>query len=358
MLDGAFVIDGVAHGVDLSRPNWNDPAVCEPFSRHGYDGLHARWVPPGEPEWVMNRDRYLAGESADPEVLAHSFFAESWTDAVVYHGVPMFGTFKEGLSPLRVGVEMRDRYPGRVEIYGPVSPWMPDPVEEVDRLAEEVRVVGLKVYPTDVYEGKIHELRMDDIELMYPILERARHHGIKVVAIHKAIPLGPYPTAPFRPDDLDQVFIDFPDLFIEIVHGGFAFLEETAMQLHRFRNALVNLEGTSALLTIAPRRFVDIIAAFLFQGAADRIIWGTGNSAVHPQPLLQRFSQLEIPEELVEGYGVPALTPQVKRDILGGNIARILGLDVVKMRADAEGDRFDGRTELAAPWTGEAARAA
>lgn len=352
MLEGTFVIDGVAHGVDLSRRNWNDPAVCEPFARHGYEGLHARWVPPGEPQWMMDRDRYLAGVAADPEVLAHSFFAESHTDAVIYHGVPMFGTFKEGLSPLRVGLAMRERYPGRVQVYGPVSPWMPDPVGEVDRLVEEVGVVGLKIYPTDVYEGRIYELRMDDVELVYPILERARHHGIRVVAIHKAIPLGPYPLEPFRPDDLDRVFIDFPDLYIEIVHGGFAFLEETAMQLHRFRNALVNLEGTSALLTIAPRKFVDIIAAFLFQGAADRIIWGTGNSAVHPQPLLERFWRLELPSELVEGYGVPPLTEQVKRAILGGNITRILGLDVEAMQREAVGDRFADRSGLAPPWSG------
>lgn len=58
-------------------------------------------------------------------------------------------------------------------------------------------------------------------DLVYPILERAPHHGV-VVAIHKTIPLGPVPMEPFRVDDLDAAFIAYPDLPIAIGHGGFA----------------------------------------------------------------------------------------------------------------------------------------
>jgi hypothetical protein len=43
-----------------------------------------------------------------------------------------------------------------------------------------------------------------------------------VVAIHKTIPLGPVPMEPFRVDNRDAAFIAYPDLPIEIVHGGFA----------------------------------------------------------------------------------------------------------------------------------------
>lgn len=353
MLDGTFVVDGVAHGVDLSERNWNDPRVARPFAEHGYSGLHARWVPPGEPQWVMPRDRYLAGEPADPEVLASSFFAESRTDAVIYHGVPLFGTFKEGLSPFDVGLRMRDRYPGRVELFGPIWPLAPNALEEVDRFAE-LGCKGIKIYPSDVYEGEIRSIRMDDPEVVYPLIQRAMDRGMRVVSVHKALPLGPVPIDPFRVEDMVDVFLTFPDMWIEVVHGGVAFLEETTMQLAHYRNALVNLEGTSALLTIMPRRFLDILGAFLAVGAEDRIIWGTGCSAVHPQPLLERFWRLEIPEEMQEGYGVPPLTAEVKRKIVGGNIVRVLGLDVEQMRRTFAGDRFDtGSPELAPPWSGQ-----
>lgn len=352
MIEDTFVIDGVAHGVDLSEDNWRDPAVGAPFAQHGYEGLHAKWVPPGEPEWIMERQRYLSGEPADPEVLAHAFFAESWTDAVVYHGVPLFGTFKEGLSPLRTGIELRRRYPGRVELFGPVWPLSPNALDEVDRFAE-LGCKGIKIYPSDVYEGEVHSFRMDDPDVVYPLIERARDRGMKVVSVHKALPLGPVPIDPFKVEDMSDVFLAFPDMWIEVVHGGAAFLEETAMQLGKYSNALVNLEGTSAFLTIMPRKFIDILAAFLVVEAHDRIIWGTGCAAVHPQPLLERFLALEMPRELRDGYGVPELTVEMKRNILGGNIARVLGLDVGQMQRDAADDRFDTAAgDLASPWSG------
>ena len=79
----------------------------------------------------------------------------------------------------------------------------------------------------------------------------AEQLGVKVVAVHKSIPMGNAPTAPFRPDDIESPAADFPDLNFEIVHGGFTFVEETAFQLARFPNIYVNLEATYGPL--APR---------------------------------------------------------------------------------------------------------
>jgi predicted TIM-barrel fold metal-dependent hydrolase len=72
---------------------------------------------------------------------------------------------------------------------------------------------------------------MDDPEIAFPLFERALYLGLKAVAIHKAIPLGPVPMDHYRMDDIDAAAAAFPDLQFEIVHGGFAFIEETAFQL-------------------------------------------------------------------------------------------------------------------------------
>src|SRR3712207_7856170 len=45
--------------------------------------------------------------SDDPDLLAGCLFGESWTDFTVYHGVPQYGVFRDGGSPLWVGVEMQ-----------------------------------------------------------------------------------------------------------------------------------------------------------------------------------------------------------------------------------------------------------
>jgi hypothetical protein len=61
-----------------------------------------------------------------------------------------------------------------------------------------------------------------------------------------------------------------------------------------------------------------------------------------------------MPRDLVEDYGFPELTPELKRAILGENAARIVGLDVEELKREMEGDEFSGREELAPPWSGVA----
>jgi len=246
---------------------------------------------------------------------------------------------------------MRERWPGRVVVYGGVSPWQDGAVERVDQLVEEHGVLGLKLYPLDIVEGEAKALDMSDPELAFPIFERARQRGIRTIAIHKALPLGPVPIKPFEVRDIEGAAAALPDLTFEIVHGGLAFLEETAWQVARFPNVVVNLEGTSIFLGRSPRRFAEVLGTFLSFGAGQRIVWATGAMAVHPRPLLEAFWELEMPRDLVEDYGMPELTPEIKRAILGENHARILGLDIEAMRLEMEGDEFARREVLAPMWS-------
>ena len=345
MLDGAFVIDAVAHGYHFAPENSTDPARTGQFVDQLYE-LTSASAPEG---WMLEKERWL--RATDPDLVASALFAESQTDAAIYHHVPIFGLFEDGGSPLWVGEQMRERWPGRVALYGGVSPWQDGALEQVDRLVEEHGVVGIKLYPLDIVDGEIKTLDMGDPEAAFPIFERAQELGIRTVAVHKALPLGPVPLAPFEVTDVESAAAAFPDLYFEIVHGGLAFLEETAWQVARFPNVVVNLEGTTLFLPHAPRRFAEVIGTFLGYGAGERVVWATGAMAMHPRPLLEAFAKLEMPRDLVEDYGMPELTPEVKRAILGENAARIAGLDVEEMRRAAEGDEFSGLDELAAPWS-------
>ncbi len=219
---------------------------------------------------------------------------------------------------------------------------------------EEEGVVGLKFYPYDIYDGAGQTVRMDDPEAVYPILEHAQKRGIRSVAVHKAIAMAGCPIQPFHPRDLEDALIAFPGLNFQIVHGGFAFLEETALQLSYYRNASVVLEGASAYIVNAPLKFAEILAAFLMAGAADRIIWGTGCTALHPRPLIEAFWSFQLPEALIEGYGLPPLTTELKQAILGGNLARILGLDLEAIGRAGPGAPDANSDELAEPWSGQA----
>jgi predicted TIM-barrel fold metal-dependent hydrolase len=349
MIDGTFILDTVLHAYNFTPENIKNPEVMSQLSMMLY-GLCATSAPRDQPEYTLDYERFMS--APDPDLLAHAVFAESQTDAAIYHEVPQWGTMVDGGSPIWVGKELRDRYPGRMELVGAVSPWHKDPLEEIDRLVEEDKVVGLKLYPLDIIDGVPHSYRMDDEKVIFPILERAQQRGIKSVGVHKALPLGPMPMDPFRIGDMEGAFAAFPDLYIEIVHGGMAFLEETAMQMARFPNAVINLEGLTSFLPNAPMKFAEALGAFLSFGAEDRIVWATGCVAFHPRPLIEKFWAFEFPEIMTEGYGVPQITKEIKAKILGGNSARMLGLDFDDMAKQSAGDEFSDRDILASPWSG------
>ncbi|MDQ3728547.1 MAG: amidohydrolase [Actinomycetota bacterium] len=339
MIGDTLVIDGVVHGYNSPPESYTHPISAQVVESL-YHGYHRVFSPRGEPRWLLDRERFAR---VDAEILGDALFAESQVDFCIYHDIPLYGLYEGGASPLWVGRDLRDRHPGRVALFGGIWPDHPDPIGEVDRLVEEEGVVGLKFYPYDIYDGTGVAVRMDDPEKVYPILEHAQKLGIRSVAVHKAIAMAGCPIQPFHPRDLEDALIAFPDLVFQIVHGGFAFLEETALQLSYYRNAAVVLEGASAYIVNAPLKFAEILATFIMAGAADRIVWGTGCSALHPRPLLDAFWDLEMPEALMEGYGAPPLTPGLKRAILGGNIARILDLDLDSIEPARS-------TELAEPW--------
>lgn len=354
MIDDVPVIDAVAHGYNFASENRVGEPYASSFANILYDGFHINFHPNAEPKWIMDRDRWM-NRGADPELVARCFFAESRTDAIIYHGVPYFGAFRDGGSPLWVGKAIKEQAPHRVLLYGPVSPWQANPLEEVDRLIDEEGVVGIKFYPIDLVDGEIRDVPMDSEERVFPVIERARAKGVRHIAVHKSVPLGPTRLEPFLLGNLDGALMAFPDVTFEIVHGGFAFLEETAFQVARFPNVYVNLEATSAFLGNAPRKLAEIIGTLMMYGGRDRILWATGASSMHPQPFLQRFWDMEMPRDMVEGLGFPDLTREDKAAILSNNIARMHGLDLDRLKGDWSGDAYGawtrGERSLDEPWS-------
>jgi predicted TIM-barrel fold metal-dependent hydrolase len=352
-LEDVFVLDSTVHGyntrVDNYTPGPYRDRVAGQLADTLYNG-HRMLVPGGDQRYVLDRDRFRNGH--DPELLGRALFAESDTDVCIYHGTPLYGMYLDGGSPLEVGKKMRSRWPDRVALYGPVSPWQPNALELIEEYITEDRCVGIKLYPMDIVDGEVKSYRLDDPEIAYPLLERIQQLGCKVVATHKALPQGQVPSEPFAPWDVAGAATAFPGLTFEIVHGGMAFLEETAWQIQRFPNVAVNLENSSAfILARQPRQFAHILGQLLFWGGQDRIYWSSGATARHPQPFLELFWNFEIPEDMQADYGYPALTREIKEDILGRNHARLLGWDVEALRARLATDEFGLEKELAEPWS-------
>jgi uncharacterized protein len=226
-----------------------------------------------------------------------------------------------------------------------VDPVFPEQaLHSLEEQAEELRPVGLKLYPNSYTADRVVGWHMDDPEIAFPLFERALELGLKAIAIHKAIPLGPVPMDHYRMDDIDAAAVAFPDLQFEVVHGGFAFIEKTAFQLARFPNVWVNLETTSNLAVAKPGAFERVIAGLIAHagvGALDRLMWASGASVLHPEPPLRWFwERFQFSQEMREREGLPEITEEIKRNILGLNYLRMHGLDAKALEKGIKGDEF------------------
>src|SRR3546814_5625415 len=76
---------------------------------------------------------------------------------------------------------------------------------------------ALPLYPNSWLGSEVRGWHMDDPEVAFPLFERAQALGIKVIAIHKAVPLGPVPMEHYRVDDIDRALTAFPDPPLENV---------------------------------------------------------------------------------------------------------------------------------------------
>jgi hypothetical protein len=59
----------------------------------------------------------------------------------------------------------------------------------------------------------------------------------------------------------------------------------------------------------------------------------------NPQPYIHALATMQIPEDLQEGWGFPAITDEDRRNILGLNYARLLGIDPAAKTAATAGEQ-------------------
>jgi predicted TIM-barrel fold metal-dependent hydrolase len=344
--DDVFVIDAIVHALNLDRSNVAS-RYGEQLHRMSY-GLHGMLSPPGAicPESVYMTDM-------QPEALVRTMFEESRTDLCVTHTLTLDSWFHDGFGAEWKTEEMVQRWPGRVLGYVGVDP-SGERSAVLDDLERQVAAlpsaVGIKLYPHQM--NPYRHWRLNDDTLL-ALIERAQALGLKSIAIHKALPNGSVPLAPYRiEEDFESAVDAFPGMNFEIVHSGMAFIEETAMAIGRFPNVYANLETTTALLWQAPGRFEAALALLMQWGGPDKLLWSTGCTVVHPEHLIRLMWAFTFSPETQDRHGLPPMNDMFKRMILGENYARMIGLDLPALREAHMADEFGGPDRaLRAPWT-------
>jgi predicted TIM-barrel fold metal-dependent hydrolase len=347
MTDTPFIIDAVAHPYNFREDNYGEGHFRQVGATAVAELAWALASVPPEPKYALPREAYLSDWSVHD--TASMLFKESLTDAALIHHLPIYA-FKDGSVAIEKVTEAREKYPQRfIGGFAGVDPLAGDEaIRSLERQVELFAPTGLKIYPTSWNGGTLQNWRMDDTKVIFPLLERAQELGIKVVAIHKAVPTGTVPiTDAYGTKDVEVAAFHFPDLNFEIVHGGLAFMEETAWVVAQHSNIWINTEVWNVVLMRRPRIFAKLLIDLMNVGGMpilDKLLWGTGTTLSHPRPAIEAFMDFQFPEEMLDGAGLfgplGQLTDEHKANILGGNLARLHGFDIPELRRGIAGDEF------------------
>jgi uncharacterized protein len=292
------------------------------------------------------------------EHYLEEIFLKSDTSMAVISAVPIPGA----ASPLSIDQMERARRmfaavcgDGRLLLHGGVFPQLgalPAALDGMTALAAQHPIAAWKVYTH--LPGRWW---LDDHEAGAPrvgnaFLDRAGATGVRTVCVHKGFGslFGAANVDYASPVDVGPAAKAHPDLRFVVYHSGFEpgspegpYTEETAgVGVNRLvktvlangigpgGNVYAELGSTWWNLMRDPTRAAHVLGKLLVHVGPDNVLWGTDSIWYgSPQDQIQAFRAFEIVPELQERFGYPALTPELKRKILGQNAARLYGIKPV-----------------------------
>lgn len=277
-------------------------------------------------------------------------FAQSDTSIAVLSAIPI----QAPANPLEIeDMELARRLAerlcgdGRVLLHGGVQPTVGPPGAQLDGMAELVDqhpISAWKVYTHAPGAG----WWLDDHDPGSPrvgndFLARVRETGPRMVCVHKGFSGGVEHASPI---DIGPAAAAHPDIDFVVYHSGFESnhregpYAEPEEGVDRFvgslrragvkpgTNVYAELGSTWWVAMRDPTQAAHILGKLLLAVGPDNVLWGTDSLWYgSPQDQIQAFRAFEIAPELQEQHGYPALTPALKRKILGGNAMRLYGVE-------------------------------
>lgn len=230
---------------------------------------------------------------------------------------------------------------GRVLLQGEAFPQVGQlgaALDGMSALADEHRIVAWKTY-THVGGGYAFTDPVGEAFLGHVEALAAEGAAPAVLAVHKGFGADPA--------DLGPAAAAHPGITFLAYHSGFepgnaeGAFDEAGVGVDRLvrslrdagigpgGNVYAELGSTWFSVLSSPDQAAHVLGKLLVALGPERIVWGTDSIWYgSPQDQIEAFRAFEITAEAQERFGYPALTPEVKRLILGGNAARIHGLDL------------------------------
>ncbi len=267
---------------------------------HFHAGLYHDYHP-----WVIDwiKTQMENAEEFIQEVLTPEGLIRYLDDSGVDYAVAL-----AELSPITTGVLSNEEVAevckenDRMIPFCSINPFLvADLAAELERYVTEMGFRGLKLYPT------YHHYYANSNRI-YPLYAKAEELGIPVM-IHTGSSI--FKGARLKYGDplyMDDVAVDFPRLTLLMVHSGRGFWYDRAYFLAKLHaNLYMEIAG------LPPQRLLEYFPEL--DRVADKVIFGSDWPGM---PYIKRNI------EIIRGL---PLKDETKDKILGGNAARILGID-------------------------------
>jgi uncharacterized protein len=323
-----FVIDGHTHLWDANPANWRNKygeswIKCF-FAYHS--GLS-----PADAVWPFEKFCHY-GE----QTMVEDLFRDGHVDMAILNSTYLHEFYNNGFNPHAQNHVIKAKYPDRFLLSGSFDPREEEKgLDGMRRMMAEYPISGLKLYTAE-WRGDSRGWRLND-PWAYKYLELAQKLGIRNVHVHKGPTVYPLSLDAFDVRDVDDAATDFPDLNFIVEHVGLPRLDDFCWIAAQESNVYAGLSVAMAFVHLRPRYFGEILGNLLFWLGPDKLCFGSDYAIWTPKWLIEKFMAYQMPEDLKQEYHAD-LTPEIKRKILGGNTARLYGIDIPTQAAKLQRD--------------------
>ncbi|MEE8385040.1 MAG: amidohydrolase family protein [Dehalococcoidia bacterium] len=217
-------------------------------------------------------------------------------------------------------------YPERLYLECNVGPILRRGVKhaiwELEFLVKERNARLCKVYAPE--DGPLNAREL------WPFYEKACELDIALTMHTGMAYVVPQPSKYTVPSLLDDVCLDFPDLKIIAYHMAWPQTEELMGLAGKHKNLYLSLSGIVGWLARAPYRGYHMIGEALQWVSPDKIVMGLDLPFDDMPRVVDYIRNLEMPKELQEQWGYPAITDEIRAKILGLNLAKLAKIEPTK----------------------------
>ena len=317
------------HFVALSECHFMNPESMHEMAY--YPGFERWWksIDGVMRSWAGGRD--LAGGAAMPEPRAHDLIKYMDTFGVdvcfaLRESMMDVSGYATCMSTNAFILKEIEPYPDRMYLECNVGPILRRGVKhaiwELEYLVKQRNAKLCKVYAPE--DGPLNDRQM------WPFYEKACELDIPLT-IHTGMSyVCPQPSKYTLPILLDDVCLDFPDLKIIAYHMGWPYHEELMGLAGKHRNLYLSLSGIIGWFAHSPYRGYHIIGEALQWVPDDKIVMGLDLAFDDMGKAVDYIRNLEMPQELQEKWGFPAITDETRAKILGLNLAKLAKIEPTK----------------------------